>query len=297
MNYIEFNPQKTLGANTNGVNLVYELLSKNDQSWLTQSNSSVCRWGCPGGNGYFAAVAAHVSEDDKRYLNDHEQALRKICAVIAEFVKKDYDVTFFRTVEREKTITVDVPKVRKVGFFKKEEYIDHETRTEKYSEQETVTYKGWEIERLVRKEDYGYGNPPDTLYISYCLGADGKLYIVASENNDNADPVVLECIFFSPAFLSNRFTNIYSAAISGVIGALDAIPMDQNDPLRNVHIKIDSDYYYNFPLQIDDGHSYSYGFLDGVIKRLVCLLDESSKKECYKKYDWMGKYLYPETKK
>ena len=76
MNYLEFKPQTVWGEYSNGVDLVYRLLNDRDQSWMTQSNSSVCRWACPGGNGYFAAAKAHLSDDDKKFLSDREQAFR-----------------------------------------------------------------------------------------------------------------------------------------------------------------------------------------------------------------------------
>ena len=297
MNYIDFNPQPTWSDNSNGVSLVYKLLSEKDQSWMTQSNSSICRWACPGGNGYFSALVAHLSEDDRKSLHDREQMVYKIGSAIAEFINKDYDVIFSRTAEKERTVTIDIPKVRKVGLFKKEEYVEHETRTEKYVEKETVAYKGWRIERLIRKENCGNGNPPEIMFFDYCLGADGRLYMIASEQNDSSDSIVaVRCICYSPDFLSSKYCNVYSAVISGVMGALDAIPMDENDPARNTHIRLDSDYYYNFPIQLDDGGSYPYAFLGGTINRLVNLLDDSNKEACCEKYEWMNTFLYPEEK-
>ena len=295
MNYVEFNPQPIWGEDTNGVGLIFKLLNEKNPSWMTQSNSAVRGWACQGGNGLFTAIVGHLSDDDKKTLLEREQTLNKICSAVAEFVKKDYDVTFSRTVEKERAVTIDVPKVRKVGFFKKEEYIDHETKIEKYTEDDIITYKGWRIERLIRSEGFGNGASSDVMILDYCLGADGKLYMIASEQNSkDGSEVVLRCICYSPLFLSNTFCNVYAAAVSGVIGTLDAIPMDESDPARNNHITLDDDYFYNFPIQIDEGASFPYGFLDGTICRLIRLLDESDKEACYRRYEWMSSFLYPQ---
>ncbi len=304
-NYVEFDPQPTWGQNTNGVNMVYKILNEKDQSWTTQDSSSYFEWACPGGNGYFAAVAAHTSDEDKKSLDLRKQALKKLCSKVAEFVKKDYDVTVSRTVEKERTVTIDVPKERKVGLFKKEQYIDHETKTEKYKENETITYKGWRLERLVRKKDeYVCGHIAYWTYFDYCLGANGQLYLVVSEHQDRSESdliyepsehvLVLNCLCYSPAFLASTFYNVYSAVISGAIGALDAIPIDENDSLRNVNLELDDGFYYNFPIQIDNVDSFTYGFLSGVIERVVNLLDDAGKEACCQKYEYMKSFLYPE---
>ena len=290
MNYVEFNPQPTMGENVNGVQLVFRALNQRNEQFLEIPSE----YESPFVNGFFAAVIEHLSDEDKKFLRDREETLRNICSAVAEFVKTDYDIIISRTVEKERVITINVPKERRVGLFKKEVYIDQETKTEKYCEKETLAYKGWRIERLVRKIDKWYGDPPDVMFFDYCLGADGQLYLVVSNNKTGKDVVVLNCVCYSPAFMTNKFCNVYSAAISGVIGALDAIPMAENDPIRNTHIRFNNDYYYNFPIQIDDNSSYPYAFLGGTINRLVNLLDDSSKKACCNKYEWMNTFLLPE---
>lgn len=294
MNYYEFDAQPTLGINTNGVNMVYELLNSNDRAWLTQGTDSVHRWACAGANGYFAAVAKSIQgEEDKKYLEDHAKALDVICNAVSEFVNKEYDVIIPKTITKQKTVYVDVPYEVKVGLFKKETRYRKEQRNETYYENETNIYKGWLIERLYRQE--GYGSSAEVLFFDYCLGANGKTYLVVSKKDDTSNnPVILECVCYSPAFLNNHFCNIYSAAIGGVIGVLDAIPLNENDPQRKIHLTLDDEYYYNFPVQINDGHDYPFGFLDGVIARLINLLDENGKIECCKKYEAMKKFIFPE---
>lgn len=63
--------------------------------------------------------------------------------------------------------------------------------------------------------------------------------------------------------------------------------MEKDAPLRNNHVRLDTDYYYNFPIQLNDEKDYPYEFLWGVISRLIRLLSEDEKTECCKKYEWM----------
>lgn len=292
MNYLDFNAQPALGVDTNGVNMVMSLFDSNDKAWLTQSTSSVFRWACAGGHGFFTAIADQLKGEIKKYVEDEKNALFLICIAIAEFVNKDYDVSYTQYIQKEKKIKVDIPKVRKVGLFRTENYIDHEIRIEPYTEEETRVYKGWLLERLYRQE--GKGSSAETIVFDYCLGADGKLYFVVTHKEDKtSEPKIFECVYYSPDLLRNPFCNIYSSAISGVIGVLDAIPISKDDPRRNVHIYLDDDYYYNFPIQVDDGNEYPFGFLRGVVTRLVNLLDEKGKIECCKKYEGLTSFMYP----
>ena len=152
-------------------------------------------------------------------------------------------------------------------------------------------FKGWIIERLFRQE--GTGSTAAVLLFDYCLGADGKLYLVVSKRDSDEKPLVMKCVCYSPASVSEPFCSIYSAAISGVIGALDAIPVDRSDPRRNVLLHLDKDYYFNFPIRMNDKKAYPYSVMNGVIVRLCSLLDESGKNGCCRKYAWMRQFLYP----
>lgn len=292
MSYRDFQAQPILDINTNGVNMVYDILNSKDNAWLTQGTDAVQRWACAGANGYFSAVAQHLQGEDKEYLDNHSKSLNVICSAVAEFVNKEYDVKIQRSIQRERTVYVDVPYEVKVGLFKKETRYRKEPRTETYYENDITVYKGWLIERLYRQE--GNGSYAEVLFFDYCLGADGNLYLLISKKDDPTnEPLVLNCICYSPAFLNNPYCNIYSSVIAGVVGSLDAIPLDENDSRRNVHLTLDDDYYYNYPIQIDDGHNYPFGFLGGTIVRLINLLDENGKTECCKKYEIMNQFIFP----
>ena len=255
---IEFDPLPVLGPETNAVNLLFRLLNNNDQSWLTQSTSTFTSMGCRSGNSYFAAVVDHVTPDEKEAIRKQEEALSQVGSMIANKIKKDYDLTY-----------KDPGAVDGSG---------------------QITYKGWLLERLYRQE--GTGKSAETLYLDYCLGADGETYMIAYDSSSGgADRNVFKCICFSPLFLSNPFANVYTAAISGVAGVFDAIPLNQADPRRNVQIRLDTNYYYNFPLQIDDSSAYPYNFLGGIIRRMFNLLDEETKDKCCEENEYFKEYL------
>ena len=293
MNIIEFDPKPVMGTSSNGVRMLFEIMSNQDSAWLIQSNSAMHGWGCPSGNGLFAALLQAKKnsgdEQDRQMLQGSEQMLKQVCAAVSEFVNKEYDLVFTQMVQKQKKVEVKVPKVRKVGLFKKEEYFVSEYRTETYNAAEDVCFKGWRLERLFRQE--GSGSGAETLLMDYCLGADGKLYCIISKKEGNPGFYAMECITYSPLFLSSSFCNVYTAALSGVCGVMDAIPVDPDDPSRKVHITLDDEYYYNFPVQIDDHSQYPYNYLDGVLARLSSLLDEDGVKRCLEKYEWMKEYL------
>ena len=106
----------------------------------------------------------------------------------------------------------------------------------------------------------------------------------------------MSCIDLTPAVLGIRYSNILTAVLAGGLGALDAIPLDENDPLRKTSITLDEDRYeYNFPIELEDTNAFTFGYLDGTVKRAVRLLDENSKIKCVEKYEYMGKFLFPEN--
>lgn len=284
MNYINFNPSPALGINTNVGAVLLRMIETQDNALLTQSASSIIGLSAAG-QGYFRAIADALKSSDKDFLLEQENYMRSALGnLIIPNISKPYDATFTRRVERERAITIDVPKVRKVGFFKKESYIDRETKVEKYCDVEEITYKGWRIERLSRKEVYDWKNYEE-LFIDYFLGEDGEFYTVlySNDNNKNSDYTVGKCIFLSPLILNYKFCNIFISAFSGVLGVLDAIPMDMQSPQRNIHFVLDSNYYYNYPIQVESADAYPYKLFNGVLNRCVELLDEGELKADLKK--------------
>lgn len=105
-----------------------------DQSWLTQSSDSLINWGTKSADSYFDYWTRQLDENQKTFLIIQGGILEKACLAVSEYCAKPYDLTYYKTIEKEREITVDVPKVRKAGLFKKETYIDKEVRIEKHKE-------------------------------------------------------------------------------------------------------------------------------------------------------------------
>lgn len=77
-----------------------------------------------------------------------------------------------------------------------------------------------------------------------------------------------------------------------MIGALDAIPLNSDDPVRDVYIRLyDEDYFFNFPLKIDYVDQLCFGFPGGAFERVMNLLDEDSKNRCLEDHDWLIPFL------
>lgn len=115
---------------SNACDILMRLLRDCDQSWLTQWADSVIDWGAKAANSYFDYWTRQLDENQKMFLNMQGGILEKTCMAVSEYCAKPYDLTYYKTIEKEREITVDVPKVRKVGLFKKETYIDKEVRIE-----------------------------------------------------------------------------------------------------------------------------------------------------------------------
>lgn len=283
MEYLEFNDEKIVRFNTKMMQICINMIDNNDQRLLSQTNVSIQDL-CSDFHAYYKEISE--SEVSKSQLFLDKKMLADASKIIAGYVTKDFDAIFEKDVEKTRMITVEVPKVRKVGLFKKENYIDHETKTKTFIEREEVIYKGWRIERLCRQE--GSGDYSSICFFDYFLGLDGKLYLVVSNSKDLTKQIY-DCILDTPALYINSFCNIFTSVMGGVTGALDAIPIDKEDPRRKVSMSLDDDYYYNFPIQINDHHEYPYRFGGGVVKRLINLLTQEEKEACLKAYSWIEK--------
>lgn len=220
-------------------------------------------------------------------------AARVTCKLFAAYATRPYDVQYQCLVEKTRQVVVEVPKERKVGLFRKERYIDHEERTEQYKEAETVCYQGWFIERLHVHFSHETFNPyeetTETLYVDYCLGADGEIYMIVHDDSEQWAPLVLECSSATPMFLANKTFNVFVQAISGTIGALDCIPqgglssdlvLEESGPAFRKH------YSLNFPAQIDDPSSLPYGTCTGIVNRLLQanLFNEDAKRKLLEEF-------------
>ena len=206
--------------------------------------------------------------------------------IIIGYISRPYDVQYSYQVEKERVITEEIPKERKVGLFKKETYMEKVSRTQKYTATETFAYKGWLVERFYRTE--GNGSSADTVYFDYCLGADGNMYMITYLKENPAKQQVYACSYFSQGLLNEQYCNVYNAVLGGALGALDAVTENANDQSRSVHLYLDDDYYYNFPVQIEDDQ-YSFNFFTGTYYRVIMLLSGEEMQKCFADHEWIKK--------
>ena len=154
-----------------------------------------------------------------------------------------------------------------------------------------IYYRGWLLERLYRDE-----NHIDKIILDYCLSFDGNLYLIVSYRNDT---LCLECINYSPIFLTKTHLNTFVSAIGGAIGTLDTVPLNPDDPMRNCHLyweETTDDYYFNFPFEINfNGNSTNtpFDYLGGTYARLSRLLDASGVEELKTNYKKVYDILFP----
>lgn len=284
MEYRDFYPKQIMSLNTGVVSVTMNMINSHSQAWLTQAAYTLLDNCCPGLNSYYHAIIKTGSEEIRSALEKRESELREFCKTVIQYISKPYDVQYSYPVEKERVVVEEVPKERKTGFFRKETYMEKVSYIQKYSEDETVTYKGWLLDRFYRTE--GNGKSADTIFLDYCLGADGNIYMIAYLKDAPSNQQVFQCSYFSQGMLDEQYCNVYNAVLGGALGALDAVPIDTNDPLRNLHLQLDDDYYYNFPVELEDDQ-YSYGFLGGTYYRCILLLTEGERQRCFAENEWI----------
>ena len=284
MVYREFEPKQPVGMDTNLVSITSQQMLSHSDSWLTQGTDTLVKMVCWGLNSYFYGVMNSTGDELRENLAGREQKLRNFCNTIIKYSSLDYDLQYPVQVEKERTITVEVPKERKAGLFRKETYMEKEERTEKYTAVETVCYKGWLLERLYRIE--GTGDRAEILYLDYCLGYDGNIYMLVSKEGVPTEPQVFRCWCFTQEVLNDQHCNVYNAVLGGIIGALDAVSLDPNKPSRNTHLQLDDDYQYNFLVQVEDDE-YAFNFTGGTYYRVLGLLTGEEQQRCFDENEWI----------
>ena len=285
MVYREFEPKQPLGADTNLASITSEQMLSHSDSWLTQGTDTVAKMVCWGLNSYFYRVMNSTSDELRENLAGREEKLKNFCNTVIRYSSINYDLQYPVQVEKERVVTVEVPKERKAGLFRKETYMEKENRTEKYIDVEPVYYKGWLLERLYRIE--GTGDLAEILYFDYCLGYDGNLYMLVSKDGVPEEPQVFRCWCFTQEVLNDQFCNVYNAVLGGIIGALDAVSLDPDKPSRNTQLQLDTIYQYNFPVQIDDDSKYAFNFTGGTYYRVLSLLTDEEMQRCFSENEWI----------
>lgn len=236
--------------------------------------------------------------DAKGYIDTIEDSY----CIVAHYATRPYDVEYSSTVTKTRTVAVKVPKERKIGFFKTETYYDTEKRSENYTEQVPIRYKGWVIERLaIRFEHIVYGYAPsikkNTLHIDYCLGSDGKIYTITYiEDTTTWEPLIREYTHLSPLDYANKSLNVLAQVLAGSIAALDCIPSgeaDHKSVLKFTAEMYEKSWMLNFPKQVNDISECPFGGYEGALTRMLRgnFLDESAKEECILKHPHLSAFL------
>lgn len=284
MAYREFCPEPILGLNTNMTSVTVNMIISHSKAWLTQASYVLQDNCCKGLNSYYHGIRSTASGEIASELDKREVELREFCKTIIKYISRPYDVQYSYQEEKERVVTREVPRERKIGLFRKETYMEKVSQTEKYQSNETIAYKGWLLDRFYRTE--GSGDSSDTIFLDYCLSADGNIYMISFLKDNPSKQHVYQCSYFSQQFLDEQYCNIYNAVLGGTLGALDGIPLDRNDELRKVHLQLDDDYFYNFPVQIEDDQ-YSFGYLGGTYYRGILLLTEDERQRCFAENKWI----------
>ena len=151
-----------------------------------------------------------------------------------------------------------------------------------------LTFEGWKIESLSRVDLADR----ETVYLDYCLSRDGKLFFLVFDPTSDTYPAVAEVVWVSPVNLQSPFCNVYLTTAAGVLGALDLIPIDPNDPQRRMELEVnDESLLFNFPVQIDNTEPFEARLFEGAVRRVANLLAEDEKAQCIEKYPWIAKFF------
>lgn len=258
----------------NGVDMWFECLRDSEASWYTQINSSVLSFMHYGQK----AIPMMLSDDNdmNKLLKEGNERALEDARYVAENCKKPFDVRIPITIHVEKTEYDEVPVVVKTGLFKKE--TQYEKRARKIVEKESVIlqFNGWLLEHFERINDLeGDGQRVNKLYWDYCLGGDGRLYIITTSIDEygSSEYRVNEMFYMFPWLLNNLNQNVFVSVMHGWIGALDVVPMENPEDRKYMMQGDGNKYYFNFPLQIESKEQCSFDIGAGLRERLKKLLN------------------------
>lgn len=173
-------------------------------------------------------------------------------------------------------ITEIIPKIQKPFDMSIKYPIIHDGNMERG----LIKFNGWRLDHFERLHIFNNGNPASsyntTMAWDYCLGEDGKLYMVYSVSgkyNDNRQVTdlkywIYDLLPYSTVLLENKNQNMVIAVTHGLLYTLDDIPKSRagdviidNGNERNI---------FNFPLQLGDYQSSEIGV--GILAHINALL-------------------------
>ncbi len=138
-----------------------------------------------------------------------------------------------------------------------------------------VTYNGWLLERF-RRQDISSGGGTSVITWDYCLGQDGKLYVIT--HTSDGEIRVNDMIPLFPASLKNKTTNRLVAVMHGCVGALDLVPEERGERTEYRHQGNGETQVFDFPWSENMG-SPVYALGDGFARRVAGLLAEGQESE------------------
>lgn len=173
-------------------------------------------------------------------------------------------------------ITEVIPKIQKPFDMSIKYPIIHEGKMERGR----VKFNGWRLDHFERLYIFNDGNLASSYNEikawDYCLGRDGKLYMVYSvsgkkDNNQgvtNFEYRIYNLLPYDIMFLENKNQNMVISVSHGLLYTLDAIP-----PKRADNVILDEGNekrIFNFPLQLNENRYSEIGA--GVLERINTLL-------------------------
>ena len=145
-----------------------------------------------------------------------------------------------------------------------------------------IKFNGWRLDHFERLYLFNNGNPASsyssTRAWDYCLGEDGKLYMVYSvsgkfNNNQQVTDLkylIYDLLPYDAMFLENKNQNMVVSVFHGLLYTLDAIPKERTDNVIVDRGNEKEKDIFNFPLQLKD-----YGYPEtgeGILARINALL-------------------------
>lgn len=257
----------------NGVDAWLELMRDPEARWYTQINLSVLSLMHYGQKAILMMLSDDI--DVNKHLKELHEKFLEDARYVAENCKKPFDVKIPATIQREKIEYDEVPVVVKTGLFKKE--MQYEKRARKIVEKESVIlqFNGWLLEHFERIQDLDNdGLRVNKLYWDYCLGDDGRLYIITTSLDEygSSEYRVNELFCMFPWLLNNLNQNVFVSVMHGWIGSLDVVSMESSKDRKYMMQGDGTKYCFNFPLQIDSKEQCSFDIGDGLRERLKKLL-------------------------
>lgn len=261
-----------------------EMMNEDDALWCFQDSKALMDMQPFGRKEFIKALNAPKFEFIASKGNELSEYSYKVAEVCRE-ISKPFDVMIEYPEITERQVYIDVPKTVKTGLFKKETIYEKQIKKEPVISNHSLTFAGWRLDRFWRKciEQDESTRHVSILSWDYCLGSDGKLYLLNSkygwggfENDPNnffpnkPEFTVDELIPFQIQVLNYKNQNIFIGAFCGLTFVLDAIPIgNRNESSLNHRNGI---YRFNFPLQINDFQENPYGIGEGLLLRLKNLI-------------------------